>query len=132
MTRRLQGIHRASPARQRMAVAAVLWIGGISASCSSLYAQAAPQDLRAQPPAAAPAPAPSPTLTLSQALALARQNNRQIRIAGLQVEAAQQRTAAARTGLLPKITLQALGGQLVDTVSAHFPAGVLGTVNGSP
>jgi outer membrane protein TolC len=119
-----------------MAVAAVLWIGTISASCSSLYAQAALPDLQTQTPTASPAqapsPAPPPTLTLGQALALARQNNRQIRIAGLQVEAAQQRTAAARTGLLPKITMQALGGQLVDTVSAHFPAGVLGTVNGSP
>jgi outer membrane protein len=136
MTRRLQGIRWALPARKKMAATAILWIGAISASCSSLYAQAAPTDRQAQPPTAAPiqapSPAPVPTLTLSQALAFARQNNRQNRIAELQVEAAQQRAAAARTGLLPKITLQALGGQLVDTVSAHFPAGVLGTVNGSP
>lgn len=136
MIRRFRDARRVAPARRRTAIAAVLWIGAFSVSGRSLYAQTATPVSQAQPPAGASTQASdaasAPTLTLSQALMLARQNNRQIRIASLQIAAAQQLTAAARTGLLPSITLQAAGGQLLDTVSAHFPAGVLGTVNGSP
>lgn len=78
------------------------------------------------------APAPAPLLTLRQALDLALRNNRLVTISGLQVEQARQRIAEARTQLLPHLDIQAVGGELLDTVKAHFPAGVLGTVNGSP
>lgn len=81
---------------------------------------------------AAYAQSPAETLTLSQALTLAQQNNRQIRIAGLQIDQAQQRTAAARTNLLPQISVEAQSGRLLNQVSANFPAGSLGTINGSP
>src|SRR5689334_11860621 len=64
---------------------------------------------------------PAPLLTLRQALDLALRNNRQITITGLQVEQAKQRVAAARTNLLPQFNIQAVGGELLDTVSARFP-----------
>jgi outer membrane protein len=79
-----------------------------------------------------PDPAPAPSLTLRQALDIALSKNRLIGISRLQVEQAQQRVAQARTDLLPQFNIEAMGGELLDKVTAHFPAGILGTVNGSP
>ncbi len=73
-----------------------------------------------------------PTLTLSQALDLALRHNRQIAISGLQVAQAHQQVAQARTQLLPQFDVQVRGGELLDTVSAHLPKGILGTVDNSP
>ncbi|MCW3100807.1 MAG: hypothetical protein JWL77_6425 [Chthonomonadaceae bacterium] len=76
--------------------------------------------------------APDSPLTLHQALDIALRHNRLITISGLQVEQAKQRVAQARTDLLPQLNVQAVGGELLDTVRLHFPAGVLGQVNGAP
>ncbi|MCW3096469.1 MAG: hypothetical protein JWL77_2087 [Chthonomonadaceae bacterium] len=76
--------------------------------------------------------APAPLLTLRQALDIALRNNRQITISGLQVEQARQRVAQAHTDLLPQLDVQAVGGELLDTVKTHFPSGFLGSVNGAP
>jgi len=116
--------------------AIVLWIGALAGSGLSVHAQEAPaeplwQILKEASVLTSITPLPA-TLTLSQALDLARQHNRQIMIAGLEVKAAQQRTAAAKTGLLPHITIQGLAGRLVEPVKTHFPAGIFGTVNGTP
>ncbi len=75
---------------------------------------------------------PAPRLTLRQALDLALNKNRQIVISQLQVEQAGERVAQARTGLLPQFTLQAFGGQLLDTVRERFPKGIFGSAGGSP
>lgn len=75
---------------------------------------------------------PPPALTLHQALDLALRNNRLVNMAGLQLEQAKQRVAGARTSLLPQLDISATGGELLDKVNVHFPAGVLGSVNGSP
>jgi outer membrane protein len=75
---------------------------------------------------------PVQTLTLRQAQEIALRNNRQIGIARLQVDQVGQRIAEARTSLLPQLNVLAQGGYLLDTLSARFPKGILGTVNGSP
>jgi outer membrane protein len=72
-------------------------------------------------------------LTLDQAVTLALQNNRELTIADLEVGRAQQRVAAARTRLLPSLSLSAQGGRLLNEVKTHFPQGSLGSAaDGSP
>src|SRR5258708_5320628 len=71
-------------------------------------------------------------LTLQEALDLALKNNRPIAISGLIVEQAKERVSQARVNLLPQFDIKAAGGVMLDTVKTHFPAGVLGSVNGSP
>jgi outer membrane protein TolC len=72
-------------------------------------------------------------LTLEQAVTLALQNNRELSIADLEVGRAQQRVAAARTRLLPSLSLSAQGGQMLNEVKTHFPQGSLGNAaDGTP
>jgi outer membrane protein len=92
-------------------------------------AQSTDADGSGQPGTVQAAP---PLLTLRQALDVALHNNRQIAISGLQVEQAKQRVAQSRTHLLPQLSIDAAGGELLDRVKVHFPSGNLGTVNGSP
>jgi outer membrane protein len=75
--------------------------------------------------------APAQPLTLRQALDIALNHNRLIDISRLQVDQARQRVAQSRTGLLPQFNVDVQGGELLDTVYVHFPAGFLGTVDGS-
>jgi outer membrane protein TolC len=73
---------------------------------------------------------PGEPLTVEQAVALALQNNRRIAVAALGVDRAEQRVAAARTNRLPSLSVQALAGTTLDTVSMTFPAGAFGRYPG--
>src|SRR4051812_38580757 len=52
-------------------------------------------------------------LELDRAVALALDNNRQLKIAALDVERAQERVAGARTKRLPAVNTYVLGSQLI-------------------
>lgn len=57
------------------------------------------------------------TLTVDQAVALALENNANVRNARLEVEKAQTRLEAASTNRLPKLEMQAIGGQALNTIA---------------
>jgi len=71
-------------------------------------------------------PAPE-VLTLERALALARDNNRSIRNATLQVERSENSVGAAKARRWPSLDLQVLGGKTIAPVRFTFPAGSFGS-----
>jgi outer membrane protein TolC len=72
-------------------------------------------------------PPAAEVLTLEQALALARENNRSIRNAALQVERSQSNVEAAKARRWPSLDLQVLGGKTIAPVRFTFPAGSFGS-----
>jgi outer membrane protein len=74
------------------------------------------------------APAPSePVLTLDEAIQLAVQNNRQVRIANLEVQKDEHAEAVQRTHLFPSLSASVLATQLLSPVSFRFDKGAFGT-----
>jgi outer membrane protein len=73
-----------------------------------------------------PAPAAAEVLTLDDAVALALRNSRRLGVAGLEVERAEQRIAAARTRRLPNLELDAQAGTTLNSIRVTFPAGAFG------
>lgn len=72
-------------------------------------------------------------ISLPQALQLALKQNLTLQIASQEVIRASERTAAARTDLLPLISLSGQGGELLDKVNIDIPRGILGlSPDGSP
>jgi len=76
--------------------------------------------------------AQSPTLTLDDAVRIALSDNPELKAATLEVHKANENTAAARSGLLPTLHIQATGGALLGNVDARIGSGKLGTVDGAP
>jgi outer membrane protein len=68
-------------------------------------------------------------LGLDQAVAMALDNNRQLEIAALDVERAQQRVAEARTKRLPTFNTYVLAAQLITSLDFTVRAGQFGTFN---
>ena len=66
-------------------------------------------------------------LGLDRAVAMALDSNRQLKIAALDVERAQQRTAEARTRRLPTFSTYVLGSQLITPLDFTVRAGQFGT-----
>jgi outer membrane protein len=77
--------------------------------------------------ASAEAPQPAEVLTLERALDLARDNNRSIRNAVLQVERSENNVGAARALRWPSLDLHVLGGKTIAPVRFTFPAGAFGS-----
>lgn len=75
---------------------------------------------------------PLPVLTLPDAVNDALANNRMLNAGALDIQKADWAAAAARTGALPTLTLNATGGVLLNPVDIRVPAGSLGTVSGTP
>ncbi len=66
-------------------------------------------------------------LGLDQAVAIALDSNRQLKIAALDVERAQQRVAEARTTRLPTFNTYVLAGELITSLDFTVRAGQFGT-----
>lgn len=66
-------------------------------------------------------------LTLDYALELAREANRSIRDATLQVERSESQVGAAKARRWPSLDLQVLAGKTIAPVQFSFPAGSFGT-----
>jgi outer membrane protein TolC len=70
---------------------------------------------------------PVDVLALDRAVAMALDSNRQLQIAALDVERAQQRVAEARTRRLPSFSTYVLAGQLITPLDFTVRAGQFGT-----
>ena len=68
-------------------------------------------------------------LGLDQAVAIALDSNRQLKIAALDVERAQQRVAEARTRRLPTFNTYVLAAELITSFDVTVRAGQFGTFN---
>ena len=68
-------------------------------------------------------------LGLDQAVAIALDSNRQLKIAALEVERAQQRVAEARTRRLPTFNTYVLAAELITSLDVTVRAGQFGTFN---
>lgn len=66
-------------------------------------------------------------LALDAALTAALRNNYQLRMAALEVQKAEDRTAAARTRRMPSVNVSLISAQLLTKLSFQFPAGSFGT-----
>ena len=66
-------------------------------------------------------------LGLDQAVAIALDSNRQLKIAALEVERAQQRVAEARTKRLPTFNTYVLAAELITSLDFTVRAGQFGT-----
>ncbi len=71
-------------------------------------------------------------ITLAEAVQLALKQNHVARIAEFQVEEKQHAKEVARSGYLPTIENESKIARLTDTQFVGFPAGSLGTVDGTP
>ena len=78
-----------------------------------------------------PAPAAA-SMTVHEAVELALRGNRTLAVAKLQTSEAAMGVATARLDLLPRLTVQAGAGYLLDPLSSRFPRGSLGTAAGEP
>jgi outer membrane protein TolC len=80
-------------------------------------------------------PAPPETsyveeLTLEQAVALALKENRQVKVAGLELDKFSDRLAVAKTHRLPQFEFSLLATQLINPIDFNFKKGDLGTLPG--
>jgi outer membrane protein len=71
--------------------------------------------------------APGERLTLEAALEMARDNNRHVQTAQLEVDKAEANVATARTRRLPSFEADLAASQLLMPVDFSFPAGAFGT-----
>lgn len=69
-------------------------------------------------------------LTLEQAIALALQENRQVKIAHLELDKFSDRLAVAKTHRLPQFEFSVLAAQLLNPVEFNFKQGDLGNLAG--
>ena len=77
--------------------------------------------------AAAQEPAPKEVLSLDQAIALARANNRENKVAKLDIERQREASAEAKTSLYPRFDTYLLATQLLAPLDFTIRAGQLGT-----
>jgi outer membrane protein len=77
------------------------------------------------------AAAPAEVLTLERAVELALSNNRQVGIAALEVDRAEQRLGAARTNRLPSLSVDGTAGTTLTAISVTYPAGSFGDFPGT-
>jgi outer membrane protein TolC len=68
-----------------------------------------------------------PVLTLDDAVALALKGNTQVQTAALDVDRAQEGTAATKTNRYPQLKTYILGGEALRQIGFSIPAGALGT-----
>jgi len=73
---------------------------------------------------------PVKELTLARAVELALKDNRQIQVAGLEVEKFSDRLAVAKTHRLPQFEFSMLAAELINKVHFDFKKGDLGTLTG--
>jgi outer membrane protein TolC len=83
-----------------------------------------------QQSSAAPASAQDELLTLEQAIALALRENRQIKIANLELDKFADRLAVAKTHRLPQFNISALAVELIQSIDFDFKKGDLGILPG--
>lgn len=83
-----------------------------------------------QQPPASQAVSEIEELTLEQAVALALRENRQIKIASLELDKFSDRLATAKTHRLPHFEFSVLATQLVKSIDFDFSKGDLGTLPG--
>jgi len=83
-----------------------------------------------QQPPALPASAQAEELTLEQAIALALLENREVKVASLELDKFADRLAAAKTHRLPKLHFSVLAFELLASVDFDFKQGDLGTLPG--
>src|SRR5262245_14032359 len=69
-------------------------------------------------------------LTLEQAVALALQENRQVKVAQLELDKFSDRLAVAKTHRLPHFEFSVLAAQLINPVEFNFKKGDLGNLTG--
>jgi outer membrane protein TolC len=86
--------------------------------------------LRAQGPAASELREDA-LLTLEDAVSLALDNNRQVKISGLEAEKTGHQVNVARSRRLPQFHVDALAGSLLRPFDFTFPAGSFGTYPGT-
>lgn len=77
--------------------------------------------------AAAQEPAPKEVLSLDQAIALARANNRENKVAKLDIERQREASAEAKTSLYPRFDTYLLATELLTPLDFTIRAGQLGT-----
>lgn len=77
--------------------------------------------------AAAQEPAPKEVLSLDQAIALARANNRENKVAKLDIERQREASAEAKTSLYPRLDTYLLATELLTPLDFTIKAGQLGT-----
>lgn len=77
--------------------------------------------------AAAQEPAPKEVLSLDQAIALARANNRENKVAKLDIERQREASAEAKTPLYPRLDTYLLATELLTPLDFTIKAGQLGT-----
>jgi outer membrane protein len=87
---------------------------------------ACPVTLLAQGPATPPLPE-EPLLTLEAALSLALDNNRGVKISGLEAQKAAHQLNVVRSKRLPQLRVDALAGSVLQPFDFTFPAGSFGT-----
>ncbi|HZZ83964.1 MAG TPA: TolC family protein [Anaeromyxobacteraceae bacterium] len=95
-------------------LAALAW----TAAPASAHAQGRPQDGGAS----------APLLSLEEAVDLAGRHNHLVASTALEVDKAEERTAAMRTRRLPAFRLDGYAGRLLNSPDLKVPAGSLGTV----
>jgi outer membrane protein TolC len=83
-----------------------------------------------QQPATSPSESEVEELSLERAVALALKENRQIKIASLEIDKFNDRLAVARTHRLPHFELSLLATQLINPIEFNFKKGDLGSLTG--
>lgn len=78
------------------------------------------------------AAAPVPLLTLDQAVQIAIANNRNLKIAGLDVDKSKWQIASAKSERLPVTKAYLFASGNLTSPTFTFPAGIFGSVNGTP
>jgi outer membrane protein TolC len=69
-------------------------------------------------------------LTLDQAISLALQNNRQVKVAQLEVTKSEHDADVMKTNRYPQFKINLMQGQLLNKISFTFPPGSLGAIPG--
>jgi outer membrane protein TolC len=100
---------------RRRALAAILFLPGFAVSVRAQTTESAPRQI-----------------TLPEAVQLALKHNHMVRLAEFQVEEKQDAKAATKSEYLPTIQNESKLFRLTDTQYVGFPAGSLGSADGSP
>lgn len=103
--------------------AAIPWVAILSTACfAATAAYACGQQVAAQPETAV-----IPVLTLDDAVAMALKDNRNVKLASLNVDASRQQFLAAKTKRYPSFSTYVFGGETLTNVSFTIKEGQLGT-----
>ncbi len=101
-----------------IAVTRTMWVAAVFALAVTPLAAAE---------AAPGAPERPDVLSLDDAVALALRNNRNVSMAAMQVDRAEQKVGAARARRMPSLELQAMAGTTLNAISVTFPEGAFGS-----